>query len=175
MKRSENRMNQITSLLAIAISVVAMLVSILEVSAVREQQRADVWPYIELGQSYSESGFRLQAINKGVGPALVGEVALYRGDTLVETVDQLILDTVGPENAFGYELYGAANISNSVMAAGEENDLFRVPWEDRTRLLIQRWQQGDPIDIRLCYCSIHNDCWNTSLLQQQPEPTDQCT
>lgn len=173
MSDKQDRMNQMTSLFAILISVIAMVVSIMEISAIREQQRADVWPYILISQHFTAEGFELRASSKGVGPALVGDLKmLYNGEAVTD-LNQLIVDTIGEENAFGYDLYGSSDISNSVMAPGDQAALFRVPWTDESRLLLQRWQQGS-LNVELCYCSIHDDCWATDMLGAQAKPTAVC-
>ena len=163
MKQAQDRMNQITSLVAIVISVVAMVLSIVEVSAMREQQRADVWPYLEIMQNYSEDGFALRITNKGVGPALVDSGALYDGEREIDDLDAFIAETVGAENAFGYETYRSRGIVNAVLAAGESVDLFAVDWTEETQLLLKLWTEERAIDYRVCYCSIHDQCWRTSL------------
>ena len=64
------------SLTAIALSVFALLVSVLEVSAIRDEQRVQVWPFIELELSYSAEGFELRASNKGIGPARIRGITM---------------------------------------------------------------------------------------------------
>lgn len=174
MKQSQDRMNQITSLVAIMISVIAMVLSIVEVSAMREQQRADVWPYLEITQHYTSEGFALRVTNKGVGPALVNSAALFDGDQEITDLIDFIERTVGSDNAFGYEAYSSRSVDNGVMAAGESVDLFSVEWTDASRLLVERWSTQSGIDYRVCYCSIHEDCWRTALSMERAETTRQC-
>lgn len=166
------RFNLATSLVAIAISVVAMLVSLMEVSAIRTQQRAEVWPYIAVSTGYNSDGFTLTLENKGVGPALMHTVVLLRDGAPIEDLDALVLETVGADDAFSYDTYRTSNPSNSVLAPGEVATLFGVPWQPRTRRFVQG--VGGDLDARACYCSIHEDCWQTALSQQRPEPVARC-
>ena len=165
-------MNQMTSLVAILISVAAMVVSIVEVAAVRDQQKAEVWPFIQVGPLYNSEGFALMASNKGVGPALVERLVLSVDGKPVDDLDQLIIDTVGAENAFSYDLYGTRDVTDEVLAPGESAALFRVPWETRTRLLVDRL--GGRFEIDICYCSIHEDCWQVSVTEPRPESVRAC-
>ncbi|MEL7310761.1 MAG: hypothetical protein AAFN07_04580 [Pseudomonadota bacterium] len=174
MKQSQDRMNQITSLVAILISVIAMVLSIVEVSAMREQQRADVWPYLEITQHYTSEGFALRVTNKGVGPALVGSASMFDGDRRISDLTAFIAETVGEDQAFGYEAYGSRSVQNAVMAAGESVDLFSVGWTDASRLLLERWTAENNIDYRVCYCSIHEDCWRAALSMERAESAQQC-
>lgn len=62
--------------------------------------------------------------------------------------------------------------SDSVMSPGEVVTLFGVPWEPRTRRFTKAL--GDGFDVRACYCSIHEECWQTALSQARPEPVARC-
>ena len=170
--KKNSRFNRLFSLAAIILSFVAILVSVLEVSTLRTQQKASVWPYITIEEGYSGSGFVLRLQNKGVGPALIGDVAFLYDDEPVEDIDALIAEIVGPEDAFSFDLYGMTNASREVVSAGETVTLFSVPWEDRTRLLVDTW--NGRIDIRTCYCSIYTDCWDVSLLKSDTSSVKTC-
>ncbi|MEN0045020.1 MAG: hypothetical protein AAF769_14770 [Pseudomonadota bacterium] len=170
--KQQSRFNLATSLVAIAISIVAMLVSLVEVSAMRTQQRAEVWPYIDLATGYNSEGFYLKLENKGVGPALMHDVLLLRGGEPVTDLDAFVLDVVGPEDAFSYDTYRTNNPSDSVIAPGEVSTLFGVPWEPRTRKFVEN--MGTDLDITACYCSIHEDCWRATLSAPRPEPVQRC-
>ncbi|MEO0574131.1 MAG: hypothetical protein AAF004_01620 [Pseudomonadota bacterium] len=166
------RLNLYTSLLAIGISVAAMGVSLLEVTAMREQQRAEVWPYLEFRQSFSEEGFRLTLANKGVGPALVGTANMMSGDRVIDDLDAFIAETVGAENAFSYDVYRTSNPTNSVLSPGESVTVFLIPWEPRTQLLMERW--GSSVNFDACYCSIHEECWLTDIKRSRPVSVSSC-
>ncbi|MEM7764160.1 MAG: hypothetical protein AAF290_08760 [Pseudomonadota bacterium] len=161
-QRSGTNFDRIAAIFAVLLSLAALFVSFVEVSSERAQQRAEVWPYIQIDPSYSSSGFRLRMVNKGVGPALMGQLVLLHNGQPVQDVDQLIVDTIGAERAFSYDRYAMSDPSNSVVAPGDSLTLFGVSWDDDTRALVQAWNGA--IDIDICYCSIHEDCWQASLL-----------
>ena len=65
---------------AVLLSVCGLFISIYETSLIRQQQRAAVWPRVEVGPSLSDSSFAIRARNVGVGPARVRSAALrHRG------------------------------------------------------------------------------------------------
>ncbi|MFK8052540.1 MAG: hypothetical protein AB8F65_06170 [Woeseiaceae bacterium] len=167
------RFDHIASAFAVALSLAALFVSFAEVSSERAQQKASVWPHIELGESYSDEGFKIRLTNKGVGPALMGQVVLSKDGKAIENLDALILATLGPDEAFSYERYSTSNPSNSVVAAGESYVLFAVAWDETTQRLISAWS-GGAVDITTCYCSVHEDCWETSLTQDVTRRTESC-
>ncbi|MEO0881863.1 MAG: hypothetical protein AAFY34_03940 [Pseudomonadota bacterium] len=164
--------DRLAAIFAIGVSFAAMGISLIEVTSVRAQQNASVWPYIEISERYSEDGFQLQLTNKGVGPALMGDIVLSLKGETVGDLDTTIAETVGPENAFSYDVYETSSPAGSVVASGEVYDLFRVPWEPRTSLFVD--QIAGKVDISTCYCSIHEDCWVVKMSSPRPTKTEAC-
>lgn len=165
-------LDRLTSLFALGLSVIALLVSILEVQTVKSQQRTAVWPHLQISEAYSGDGFRLTITNKGVGPALVGQVGLLIDSAPVDDLDTLILQTLGPDDAFSYERYRSSNPSSGVIAANETVTLFAVDWDEASRRLIAEWTNR--VDVSACYCSIYEDCWTTSLTTGATNATSKC-
>lgn len=164
---------QLTAFAALVLSIFALGVSLFEVSALRTQQRAAVWPYLSVEQRYSSEGYGLEVANKGVGPALVRSVTLMLDDAAVADLDTLILGAVGEGQVFSYELYRTSNLAGGVMSAGEIEGLFSAPWEDRTRVFADAFSSRG--DISICYCSIYGECWVTTLKgSRDPDPIETC-
>ncbi len=170
--RGDRSGTPLLSIVAIVMSVGALLVSVFEVSAIRDEQRVQVWPYISVDTNYTSEGFRLEATNKGIGPARIRTLLMTFDGRPVDDLDQLIIDTIGEEDAFSYEMYMASDISQSVMSPDEERILFGVPWEDRTRRLSQIW--SSKVDIQVCYCSVYDECWEARLNAGEPTPVARC-
>lgn len=163
---------QLLALTAIVLSLCALAVSVFEVSTIRDEQRIQVWPYVELSEYYGPDGFRLEAVNKGIGPARVRTVTLSFQGKVYDDLDELILNTVGEDNAFSYDLYRTSELARTILSPEESATLFGVPWEPRTRLLQERWSGG--IEIELCYCSVYDDCWVSRLQRDEPAPVEFC-
>lgn len=164
----------ILSIIAIVISLSALGVSVFEVTSLKDQQKASVWPYLEVSSSYSGEGFEVTVTNKGIGPALLGDVVLtHEGENITSTdeLDALIVESIGAERAFSYDTYRARNASNSVLAPGEEVVLFGVPWTTDTRAFIE--VVGQSTTANGCYCSVYDDCWTVGG-GNLPEPTREC-
>jgi hypothetical protein len=160
------------SYIAIGLSLAALLISLLEVLAVRDEQRAEVWPYLHVDLSYSAEGFALFATNKGVGPARVRSAELFLDGAPLLDLDAAIAEALGAEDAFSYELYRADTPAPGVMAADERIDMFAVPWEPRTRRLVEIW--FDRLEVELCFCSVYDECWLARLTNADPEPVRRC-
>ena len=164
--------DRLMAVFAIGLSITAILVSVMEVSSARAHSRATVWPHLAVSTNYSSETVAIRVSNKGVGPALVKDAAFYLDGQLTTNLDAAILDTVGEADAFSYDVYRRSDLDNAVIAAGEEVDFFAVPLEARTRRLIEAWQ--GKADLALCYCSIQDDCWTTSLVSDDSTPIDNC-
>lgn len=164
--------SQIASGFAVILSLFSLFVSVMELSSIQEQQRANVWPYLQLTGSYTQEGFKVELQNKGVGPAIVNELKLHYANKTYSNLDNMIVATLGPEDAFSYEVYKASNPTKSVVASGEVINLFSVPWEPRTRRLIENWEQG--ANMVICYCSIHEECWRAELSKRENQSVEAC-
>ena len=65
-----------------------------------------------------------------------------------------------------------ADPTGSVMSPEEEIVLFGVPWEPRTRLLVQRLNNA--VELELCYCTVYDECWLSRLGEGDPTPAAVC-
>lgn len=160
------------SMLALLMSFSALMVALFEAVAVRAEQKADVWPYLEVSDGFSADGYSITVTNKGVGPARVRSLAMTLRGQSYRDLDSMILATLGPEQAFSYELYRTSNIAPGVLSADETTDLFQVPWEDRTRSLSQVW--ASELEIEVCYCSVYDDCWRATKQTREPVEANSC-
>ncbi|MDJ0940419.1 MAG: hypothetical protein QNJ00_11715 [Woeseiaceae bacterium] len=178
------------SVLAILISVSALLVSVFEVSAIRDEQRLQAWPYVTVGTGYNAEGFRITAVNKGIGPARVRSVTWTFDGEPFEQIEPVIEAVVGEERAFSYELYRASGLEQIVMSPDEAVEAFFVPWipnAEEDPAAHAAWvENGNPdtngfIDafvkqgsVSLCFCSVYDDCWEATLNGGEPEPVRGC-
>ncbi len=169
------------SLLAIGLSICALLVSVFEVSAIRDETRFQVWPFISVGTGYSSEGFRIGIQNKGVGPAKIRDVSFYfdgqllEGRSQGEILNDLVARTLGEEEKFDYGLYRMSDPEGGVMSADEATELFSVPWDastGRIRRLAAAWQER--LFISVCYCSVYDDCWVAELNGGEPAEVPVC-
>ena len=172
MSGSGSRLNNFATVVAVILSTVAIVVSLLEVSAMRDHQRASVWPYLSVKQSYFNNRFSLTIENKGVGPALLETVDWRFDGEPITDLDQLILDTVGEELTFSYDTYRTSDPSNDVLARGEVATAFDVPIRDDTLAFLRG--VNDRVTLSACYCSIHGDCWEAALDEGGAEEVVSC-
>ncbi|MEO0466091.1 MAG: hypothetical protein AAF216_06075 [Pseudomonadota bacterium] len=168
-----NRLNNYATIVAVVLSTVAIAVSLLEVAAMRDHQKASVWPYLSVQQSYFQSRFSLTIENKGVGPAKLESIDWRIDGEPITDLDQLILDTVGEDLAFSYDTYRTSDPANDVLASGEEVTIFSVPIRDDTMAFLRG--VNNRITLNACYCSIYDECWSVALSEGGAEDVERCT
>ena len=169
------------SLSALAISIVALLVSMYEAGIMKDQQKimkeqheimfsqqqAAVWPYVEGSTAYQLGGrFRMtfSIINKGVGPALIKDGSLHISGAPLSDFEGDIYKALRPYFPDSLRLnISLSLVSNQVLSAGEEYRILTLESPSFT---------GDgaiakQLDISYtgCYCSIYEDCWQLKRKQ----------
>jgi hypothetical protein len=145
------------ALSALVVSALAMLSSLLQVSLLRSQERALVWPHVSARPSYSAQGFRFVAKNKGLGPALVRNVTLKVDGKPVENWQGVIGVMLGDNaKAYGWDKVQVNELADTILDASESVNLFGIGWDPTTSAA---FQSGNRISVEICYCSVLDDCW----------------
>jgi hypothetical protein len=169
-KKDKLDLNGVATVVAVVLSLVAISISVLEVSTMRMQQKASVWPYLQISGRYVDNRYSIVLENKGVGPALIQDLALFVDDKEAGRFDKIIEDLVGKENAFGYDKYRVSNPNGSVVSSREKIELISVPLKefngsdnDFTPGIMFAQQSAKRLNLSICYCSIYEDCWQVDL------------
>lgn len=150
-----DRLQSIGTIMALVISIIAMVTSIYEAGIMKSQQKSMVWPYLSVSQQYNSEGFGIKITNKGTGPAIVTSVQLdYKGMPM-ENVD-VLMDSLNPDRTFGYDILRNSTIGNHVFTSGEEMMLFGLPYNDETRVVVENIPK---IRMRVGYKSVLDEYW----------------
>ena len=143
------------TIIALVISCLALLVSVYEATILQSQQKAMVWPYVKVSDSYSNEGFSVYATNNGVGPALIQSLEVrYDGEPVANYDD--LLDAMQPGRTFGYDVVYMTSLNGTVLKAGEKRLLFRFPIEERTRGALDNVGK---VDLTLQFDSVLGQSW----------------
>lgn len=167
-RRWVSRPEVLVGLAALILSLCGLFISIHETMLVRQEQRASVWPYVELGTSVSEGTVAFWAGNTGVGPARVRAVAVqHRGETEPGWEDLLASVADEPVEIGGYR-YSLLN--GRVLPPGTRRDtIFELEAEDveapgdLVGTLYEAILDG-AVDVTACYCSVYDECWTSSMV-----------
>ena len=155
MSKETERFQTMGTILALVISIIAMITSIYEANIMKSQQTAMVWPYIDVTQQYSDEGFGFRLENKGTGPAIIKSVQIsFKGEPM-ETIDEL-MDALNPKRTFGYDIMTNNSINGKVISANERIIIFGLPHNDETRVVQSNLQY---LRLELGYESVLGDKW----------------
>lgn len=169
------RMPELTSALALAVSIFALAIGAWQTRLMQSQARASVWPHLEIGYTYNsnvdENGFLWRIDNNGVGPARIETIALtFDGKPMRHWRDAL--------EALGFK--GELRMSTSSLAGevippslNRETaiEALRVNQRDLAAAIKQNAAR---FGMDICYCSVYDDCWIAHWLKPKPDPVERC-
>ena len=144
------------TLIALVISIIAMITSIYEANILKEQQKSMVWPYLSAGLNYSDKGFSATVFNNGTGPAIVKSVEVRVDSKPIKNLLDLV-NTLLPENNLGYDILRQNKVNNYVFRPGEEVEIIGFPWNEETRELAN--QINSRVRILIGYESVMGESW----------------
>jgi len=160
--------DRIVAFSAILISLCALIVSFYEVRIMRSQQKASLYPHLQISEQYGPDGFAIEAKNKGIGPAKIESLRV-----LVEGVPQVNLPDVfdkllGLNHSINWNIYTVNTINYLVLEPSYDKPLFRVEWNEDSRELIKHLND---FEIEVIYSSLLGDCWKVNF-RETPEECD---
>lgn len=154
MSKKGLRLNWGTTI-ALVVSFSALITTIYEANILKKQQESLVWPYFEVDQQYTASGFGFLAKNSGTGPAIITSVEFnHDGKPIGSFMD--LLDELSTDSIVNYYSYQYRALNNTVFRPGEERVVFLMNWTPYTRELISRAKE---IEIIVEYRSVLDDYW----------------
>ena len=164
-------------LAAVLLSVCGLFVSMHEASLMRQAQRGSVWPAVSFGVSLSSESdtVEISVRNKGIGPARIRAARIEHEGERQEGWSDL-LESIGQRRTS----LSSNLINDGVLSPGEERRSATVVSDSSQRtggypLLAQGILDGS-IDLVLCYCSVYDECWLTTMqrrLRGMQDFTDQ--
>ncbi len=148
----------VLSLLSLLISLCSVAFTIVQTEIMQSQQKASVWPYLEIRPRIVQNVFFLEVQNKGVGPAIVRKVEFgYRGkiyDNFEQVAQRIVNDST-----MDYSNTLRNPIRKYVFSASEKVNVFEANDVRHATKLI--YSTAD-IKINIRYASIYGDEWETN-------------
>tara|TARA_R110000823_G_scaffold166526_2_gene298572 strand:- start:187 stop:795 length:609 start_codon:yes stop_codon:yes gene_type:complete len=183
-----NKAEMLIAICAVITSVVALFIGWDQARLMRLQQRADVWPILQITHQTDINSdmvsYAVEFRNAGVGPALIeAHYILIPGRRGSASFGELV-DYSIPES-FGAPFLATASIDGRVIRQGDFLLPISANWpatEETTAGLQERVKQFvsgelEPAVVFSCFCSILEECWISSTLQHQsrPKPVKSCS
>jgi hypothetical protein len=157
----------LVSLSALLLSVCGLFISMYEASLIREQQRASVWPNVEVLPSIGSDTLKIFVDNTGIGPARIENASvIYNGEVKENWLDLIGSFEFDEKNVTDYQ----SLINGRVLppSSDEKELIFRVAStsEDMDQNLVYKLSNAirkKQLNIKLCYCSVYDECWTASM------------
>ncbi|MGH8129158.1 MAG: hypothetical protein ACRETC_12520, partial [Gammaproteobacteria bacterium] len=140
----------------------------------RQQVRAQVWPYLQLGKSNADGHYEFSAINRGVGPVVVKSVELLADGKRIPDWQALL-------DLFDFEPTGkhiTSTLSGNVLAPGDHLHWIAFDNKRDVNTFIADWTRFH-VEARVCYASTLGESWLTVYRPGwpggfRPRPVDAC-
>lgn len=172
---SERRMvrwDAIAAIIASFIGLLALIVAGYTAYIERQQVRAQVWPYLQMGKSDAQGQYEFVAVNKGMGPVIVKSVQVLVSGTPVRNWNKL-------EHLLGFHPKGGqvtSTLNGLVLAPGDKIRWIAFKNADDVDALIEGWSRFH-VQARVCYASTLGEAWLTVYQMgplASPRPVSNC-
>ena len=168
---SGRRIEFVVAALASFVSLLALAVSAYATYWQRQQARAQVWPRLQLG-SYTEKDFAYYALeNVGTGPAEIRAVEVTFDGKPVRQWEELRALVGGKPPVKGD--FSTASLRARVLGSGNNIKILGGRGPDAVAAMSQVFARTV---VRLCYCSILEECWSlrSSHAEDSVVPVSSC-
>jgi hypothetical protein len=169
-------LSNLTSGLALAVSIFALAIGAWQTRLMQGQAHASVWPFVALGYTYNSNtdanGFVLHVDNNGVGPAKVEMVTLsVDGKPMKRWADVLAalgvsqLPNMSTTSLNGDVIPPNLNRETTIQA-------LRINEREVATLFkgaIARFEMD------ICYCSVYDECWVAHWQQTKVDAVGKCS
>jgi hypothetical protein len=157
----------LVGIIAIAISVISLLVYIFQTRLMMRQLHSAVWPRVEWIHG-NVGGTYIEVINKGIGPAIISDHKMKLNGEEIKSLSDLFEKLLG---AGSKSLHCGlspncitAYIDGRVMVPGESFKPFIITDSIYAQRLDSAFR-ASRFEMEICYCSIYEDCWTSKGLK----------
>ena len=183
------------------IGVLALYAALTEAEAVRKQQQATVWPYVELAAAQTgvpgERDVTLTVTNKGIGPARILYFDAVIGGVSNATWQEVFFALLADRDDLADMRFVSSDegLTNTVLSPEEKVRFFHMSQMDAERVAAQQDEEAaeqtragqliaiealleaiatDRIIFNVCYCSVFDDCWAIKSNSRERNQVDLC-
>ena len=161
------------SIFAVIIAAISLWIAIDTERTNRQLVTEAAWPFVQVytsGGSDSRQPLSLNIGNAGVGPAKIETLELFWRGKPYRSAGELLRDCCGFEAPHSNQSpvegspLATSEVAGTVLRAGDNVSIIRYGLTaDNTAAWQALRLQRMKIRLRLCYCSVFNECWLTEL------------
>jgi len=159
--RREIRYDAVAAVIAALVGMLALLVAGYTAYIQRQQVRAQVWPYLQMGKSNAGGRYELTAINRGVGPVIVRSVQVFVAGKRVKSFRVL-------QQLMGFKPGGdvvMSTLNQTVLAPGDQVHWIQFSHASDINAFVGGWVRLHA-EAQVCYSSTLGESW---LVTYQPD------
>jgi hypothetical protein len=148
------RWDATAAIIASLVGLLALLVAGYTAYIQRQQVRAQVWPYLQMGKNNAEGQYELIAVNSGVGPVIVRSVQVLVAGKPVESWHAL-------EHLMGFKPADEvvmSTLNQRVLAPADRIHWIRFTTAMDINTFVSGWQKLHT-EARVCYSSTLGESW----------------
>jgi hypothetical protein len=147
---------------AILLSLAALVVSVVQTRILAAQQRAAVWPRLQLDMSHLDDNFSVVLSNAGVGPAIVRSVEMRVHGRAYPTMWRLAQSEVMP--AMGDRLDATPRfysdvVPGAVLRPGDETNPLLTQRNETLARRLTALTADTSFHARIGYSDVYGACW----------------
>jgi hypothetical protein len=172
---------------ALAISVVSIGVAVHHGEIMNEMAKANeraaaasVWPSLVLDAGQNDKQMQyLRIVNSGIGPAQLENFQIFFKNKPVSDIGMLIkeccIDDISKANYAMRITYGT--VAPNIMGPKDKSTVFEWTSTPETSAVWQKFGQlgqNGAFQLRACYCSVFDQCWETDFQTSRPKPVAAC-
>ena len=163
--------DRIMAVSAVVVALASLGVALYEARTNREYQKVSVWPYVSQSNAWVPGEPYTRSVsNLGVGPALVKSFQVSVDGTPRRDWAEVSRALTGRPVP---ELVYSTLRAGSVLLPDKPVPLVRIPPGEAAQRF---WEEAQTprLSVRLCYCSLYDDCWLHDSLREEPSPVSTC-
>ena len=183
------------NLAALVISCLSIVLAYLSSNSLERIERASAWPFLQLESGnnvgdYEEMYFLVR--NAGTGPARIHSIKYIldgspvSSDFVLDSIAQrccadarsAMMSTSGGDLPAGYGNIRSAPLTPSFLAASGETVYLswrKTSANDVLWRAIDKARYTKRIGLRVCYCSVFDECWVTETSMFPPKQVASCS
>ncbi len=128
---------------------------------------ATSWPRVSYSSSnVDEHGqpslIRFTLTNKGIGPASVDGMEVNYDGKPVKSVNALLKECCGTGGGSPGLVSRLSTVNGEILRPGEEKHFLHINKSDDAALWARVNELPTKISVKVCYCSVFDECWVTS-------------
>lgn len=166
------RWDALAAIIASLVGLLALLVAGYTAYIERQQVRAQVWPYLQMGKSDAQGQYEFVALNKGMGPVVVRSVQVLVSDKPVRNWEEL-------QRVVGFDPKGGqvtSSLNGLVLAPGDKIRWIAFQNADDINAFMEDWEKFR-VQAHVCYSSTLGETWLITFQMgplARPHPVPSC-